>query len=308
MRIIFFGTPEIARIILEKLAGTDFKPIHVVTSPDEPVGRSAVLTPPPVKICAEKNGIPVLQPKALNDDFIETISRLQPDLFIVAAYGKIFPARLLEVAPGGGINVHFSLLPLWRGASPIQHSILHGDKQTGVTIMLMDEKLDHGPVLIKKAIPMPKDATAESLSKELAELSGELLLETIPLYAEGKIQPRDQDHEKATYCKLLRKEDGRIDWSFPAPAIERQMRAFTPWPGTYTFWDEKRIKIHGGQALVQRGKKKQPGTVIAHNRSFAIQTGKGFLIPSFVQMEGKARVDTETFLRGYPAVLGSILE
>jgi methionyl-tRNA formyltransferase len=211
LKIVFLGTPEFGAIILEKLIKANFKPVLVVTSPDKPVGRKQTLTPPLVKVVAQKYKIPILQPeKILN--LKPQISNLQPDLIVVAAYGQILPKEILDIPKYGSLNVHPSLLPKYRGSSPIQYAILNGDKETGVTIILLDEKIDHGDILaISNFESQISNLTSGELSKELANFGAELLVKTIPKWMKAEIKPRPQDNSKATYTKNFKKEDGKID-------------------------------------------------------------------------------------------------
>lgn len=235
IKIIFFGTPEFAKIVLEKIVRQDnLKIVTVVTAPDKPVGRKQILTPPPSKVLAQENNILVLQPVDLSDqNFIEQLKLLLPDLIVVAAYGKIIPKNILDIPKFGSLNVHPSLLPKYRGASPTQAALLNGETETGVTIMLMDEKVDHGPVIADCGLQITDFDTYETLSKKLAEVGAELLIRTIPNYTAGKIKPVEQDHNKATYYKMIKKSDGEIDWQKSATEIYNQWRAFYPWPGVF---------------------------------------------------------------------------
>ncbi len=230
-KIVFIGTPEFGAIILKELI-KEHEPVLVITNPDKPKGRNNIITPSLVKELAQKLNIPV------QHDF----KNIEADLIITAAFGKIIPKHIIDLPKYGCLNVHPSLLPKYRGASPIQTAILNGEEETGVSIMLMDEKMDHGPVLsqIKHKID---NKDYNTLSKELAEKGAQLLIETIPKYLKGEIKPKEQNHDKATFTKIIKKEDGKIDWSRTPQEIERQIRAFNPWPGTFTFLKDKRIKI-----------------------------------------------------------------
>lgn len=305
--IVFFGTPQFAVTILEQLIASPFAPSLVVTAPDKPVGRKQKLTPPPVKVLAEQHGIPVLQPDKLDEEFITTLKTTNYNLFIVAAYGKIIPQAILDIPEHGSINVHPSLLPKLRGASPIQGVILEGLTETGVTIMLMDEKMDHGPTLanIQHAITNPK-ITTEELSRELATVGADLLVETLPRYLAGAITPEEQNHTEATYTKLITKEDGHINWEKSAEDIERRIRAYTPWPSAYACWDDKQIKFLEAE-IVDGEEGNKPGEIYKLGNLFAISTGKGALVPTRVQLAGKSAVDNLTFLQGYPEILGITL-
>lgn len=253
--VVFFGTSDFAVPSLNALANDPrFKIISVITQPDRPVGRHAVMTPPPIKVAAEKLGISILQPEKLvelqrrgevssSSDQGEKTSPLQADIFVVASYGKILPQWLLDIPKHGCVNVHGSLLPRWRGASPIQAAIAAGDTETGVTIMKMDAGLDHGPIISTASEPIRPDDIGGSLHDRLAELGAKMLPDALMEYLDGVIVPTEQDHEKTTTCKMLTRDDGKIDWSKPAAEIERLVRAYNPWPGTWTELDGKRVKI-----------------------------------------------------------------
>jgi methionyl-tRNA formyltransferase len=241
MNIVFFGTSEFAAIILEKMIHGGVAPVLVVTTMDKPAGRKNVLTPPPAKVLALKNNIEIVQPQKVSD-INSQLQAMDPDLIVLASYGNIVPKTTLRIPTYGAINVHPSLLPKYRGASPMQSAILAGEQETGVSIMLMDEEMDHGPILAQQIVFMDKEAY-EQLHNKLAQIGADLLLETIPQWVNEEIKPKEQNHAEATFTERFTREDGRIDWKRPVEYIERQTRAFTPWPGAYTFWKEKRIKI-----------------------------------------------------------------
>jgi len=313
LKIIFMGTPKFGAIILEKLADSRYKPILVVTETDKPVGRKKVLTPPPVKVVAEKYEIPVLQPEKIRNSESE-IRNLKPDLIIVAAYGKILPEEILEIPKYGCLNVHPSLLPRWRGPSPVQFAILNGDTDSGVTIMKIAEKVDAGPVLIQRKLKLEGNETYDVLNDKLGKMGGDLLIEIIPEWITGKIDPQLQDESRTTYTRILKKEDGKIDWEKSAEEIERQIRAFNLWPGIFTFWEKSgkliRIKILKARVLNRANSKTYPigKTLVAGQNELCVQTGKGFLIIERLQLEGKKETDSEDLLRGYSDFIGTILK
>ncbi len=313
LKIIFIGTPKFGAIILESLIKANFRPILVVTETDKPVGRKKVLTPPPVKLLADKYNINVIQPAEIRNSKSE-IRNLKPDLIVVAAYGKILPEEILEIPKYGCLNVHPSLLPRWRGPSPIQSAILNGDTDSGVTIMKIAEKVDAGPVLIQRKLKLEGNETYDVLHDKLGEMGGDLLIEIIPEWITGKIDPQLQDESGATYTRILKKEDGKIDWGKSAEEIERQIRAFNLWPGSFTFWEKSgkliRIKILKARVLNRADSKTYPigKTLVAGQNELCIQTGKGFLIIERLQLEGKKEIDSEDLLRGYPDFIGTILE
>lgn len=280
-KIIFLGTPEFGAIILEGLVKNNYKPVLVITSPDKPVGRKQILTPSAVKIVAQKYNLPLAyQP--------EETKKIKPDLIVCAAYGQILSKEVLEIPKYGCLNVHPSLLPKYRGPSPIQTAILNNDKETGVTIFLMDEKIDHGKIVASSKYQIANNVYYQKLEKELAELAIKLLIETIPKWVNNEITPQPQDDSKATYTKTLKKGDGRIDWKKSAEEIERQIRAFSLWPGSFTFWQGKRIKILEAEAV------KTP-----LENKLAIKCGKGYLIIKKLQPEGKKPMSSDDFLRGH---------
>ena len=311
-KIIFFGTPEFGKIILEKLIDSGYKPVLIVTAPDKPAGRKQEPTPSAVKILAAKNKIPIAQPEKLSvSDIVGTgPDRAGLDLIIVAAYGKVLPSEILKIPKYGALNIHPSLLPRWRGPTPIQYAILNGDNETGVTIMLMDENIDHGPVVsnIKCQISNIKTTTQE-LSRKLAELGAELLINTLPKYISGEIKPQEQVHENAIYTKIISRNDGYIDWSKTAQDIECQIRAFTPWPGSFTIWKNKRLKITSGSVLyLSAGKPLLPGqTFLLDDGQLAVQTGMGLFIIEKIKLEGKEEITMKEFLNGYAQIIGATL-
>jgi len=280
-KIVFIGTPDFAATILEATVRYSLFVVYcVVTAPDKPVGRKQILTPPPVKISAQKYNIPVLQPEILANSKSQ-ITNYKPDLIIVAAYGQVLPKEILEIPKYGCLNVHPSLLPKYRGPSPIQTTILNGDKETGVTIILMDKKIDHGPIISNSKFKIQNSKfTYEELLKKLANLGAKLLIETIPKWINGEIKPKTQAESKATYTKILKKEDGKIDWKKSAEEIERQVRAFYPWPGSFTFIkkNNKVIRVKILEAEVSKSNQ---------------------LIIKKVQPEGKKPMGFEEFKRGY---------
>ncbi len=314
-KIIFMGTPEFGVIVLEELCKTSYKPVLVITAPDKPVGRKQILTPPPVKVIAEKYRISVLQPEKLLA-ISNRLLAIKPDLIILAAYGQILPKEILKIPKYGCLNLHPSLLPRFRGASPIQYTILAGDKETGVTIILMDKKVDHGKIIANTKYEIEnRKITYRELVKELANVGAELLIEIIPKWMRGEVEPRLQDKTKAMYAKILKKEDGKIDWKKSASEIERQIRAFETFPGSFCFWPRnnknQRLKILKADVLEQteHGPFGVSGkTFLASNDKIAVQTEKDFLIIEELQVEGRKKTTAEDFLRGHPDFVGVILK
>ena len=313
MKIVFFGTSEFGSIILEKLVQAGLSPVLVVTTPDNPAGRKQELTPPPIKVTAQKLGILVMQPEKLDQDTRYKIQNTNPDLFVVASYGKILPKEILDMPKFGALNVHPSLLPKYRGASPIQTAILNGEDETGVTIMLMDEKMDHGAILAQQELRISNDEfliskpTYPELHNKLAEIGAELLVKTIPDWIEGKIKPVPQNEGKATYTHILKKEDGRIDWNKEAVYIERQVRAMYPWPGTYTFLKSKILKILKADIIknIQGEPRKAFQTA---DGKLAVYAGKDAILLEEIQMEGGKPMSSKEFLLGHRDCIGTTLE
>lgn len=294
-RVVFMGSPEFALPSLRALAA-NYKVVGVVTQPDRPAGRGKQLTAPPVKLLAEDLGIPVIQPRRLKDaDAVQQLRDWAPDVIVVAAFGQILRQEVLDLPPKGCINVHASLLPRWRGASPIQAAILHGDKETGVTIMRMDAGLDTGPILSQRAIPMSENDTAATLSEKLSTLGAEILTETLPKYLSGELQPKPQPEDGVTIVSLIDKKDGKLDPAESADALERKVRAFNPWPGAFAEWKGGALKIH--TAHVTAGKKK-PGEHLVVDGSPAVATSDGLLVLDEVQPAGKKSMQGVEFLRG----------
>ncbi len=274
-KIAFFGTPDFAVIILSELKKKGIIPELIITAPDKPKGRGMKLTPPPVKVWAEENNIEYIQPEKLDPDFLYRLKTTNYRLFIVAAYGKILKKEILKIPRHGTLNVHPSLLPKFRGPSPIEGAILRGEKETGVTIMLLDEEMDHGGIIKNEKLKIKSDIKAPELEKELARMGGKLLAEIIPQWLEGKIKAHEQDHTQATYTKKITKEDGLIDPTGDGETNWRKFRAFYGWPGTYFFTKKKGKKIR----------------VIVKDASFE----KGEFIIHRVLPEGGHELDYEIF-------------
>ncbi len=311
--ILFFGTPEFALPALAGLINAGWRVVGVVTQPDEPKGRKRVLTSPPVKILAAKYNIPVFQPKNLE---LGTWSLNIPiaDIFVVAAYGKIIPKAILDLPRLGAINIHPSLLPRWRGPSPMQAAILHGDSETGITIMQMDEQMDHGPIVASSKFQVPNSKFSyPKLHDQLARLGAELLMGTLPRWIADEITPVPQDESQATYCKLLTKNSGRIDWGKPAEEIERMIRAFQPWPGTWTIWKtdagDRRIRIEEADVVDVAPPAGGGAGMVWQNATYPllIQTKRGSLAIKKLRMEGKSATDPASFLRGHPSLIGATI-
>jgi len=317
-KIIFFGSAEFSVPILEILLQN--KAVEVVIStPPRPVGRKQIVAPSPVSQVATQNQVPILEPEDLNDEkFLDQIKKMRPDLFLVAAYGKILPKALLEIPAAGAINIHGSLLPKYRGSSPLQAAILNGDKETGITFILMDEKVDHGPILVKKKMKIKKNCTYSELSKDMSFLATKTTLLVINDFLNKKIKPLPQNEEDASYVKTIKKEDGHIDFNSPAKKILQQINAFEKWPGSYAFWkkDEKDflVKIMKGKVVSDKAqnqtveaKQNSTGTIIKYKSSMAIKTTEGLLVIEKLQLEGQNSMDASSFLNGHTDFIGSQL-
>lgn len=295
IRVVFMGSPDFALPTLRALY-ENFEVLGVVTQPDRPAGRGRKLRPPDVKVLAQSFGVPIIQPASLKaPEAIERLEKWSPDVIVVAAYGQILRKNVLNRPPHGCVNVHASLLPRWRGAAPVQAAVLH-DEVTGVTIMKMDQGLDTGPLLRQKSIPIPEDMTAGVLFDILAQMGADLLVETLPKYISGGIQPRPQNDEKATYAPRLEKEDGELDFNQPAEFLARMVRAYSPWPGTYQFFDDTRIKMF--KAHVVESQQCMPGKRYLVDDQPAWGTISGLLVLDEVQVAGKSRVSGRAFLHG----------
>jgi methionyl-tRNA formyltransferase len=311
-KLIFMGTPDFAVPVLEALIG-QYEIVGVVTQPDRRAKRGRKVEASPVKVVALAHNLPVLQPPSLRQpDAVAELRALAPDVIVVAAYGQILPAEVLAIPPRGCLNVHASLLPRCRGAAPVSAAILAGDEETGVTIMLMDEGMDTGPILSQATCPISPQDTRESLRARLAQLGADLMMDTLPrwLAAEdmaNEIEPQPQDHDQATYCGIIAKEDGLIDWSQPAIEICRSCRAYCSWPGIYTHWQGKLLKVLRAEALPQWAGEGEPGQVMALDEGLAVATGEGALLLGEVQLAGKKALSAEAFARGQRDFVGSLL-
>ena len=313
MRIVFMGTPEFSVPALEQLIQSEHQVVAIYTQPDSPLGRGRASAPSPVKRAALKYGLEVHQPVRLRDPGeVERLVALKPNMIVVSAFGQLLPQSFLNIPPLGCLNIHPSLLPKYRGASPIAAAILAGDDKTGATIILMDAGLDTGPIVSQIMVDIEPQDTAESLSKKLARASARLLAETIPLWAEQLLTPHPQDERSASYTKPLTKENGIIDWHLGATEIWRRVRAFYPWPGCYSWWKGKLLKLLEAIPLSNKKEDLIPGLVIAlpsdHPAVVGVETGEGILGLLRVQLEGKKALPAAEFLRGQSDFVGSILD
>jgi len=303
------GTPEFAVPALDALIQSEYEIVGVFAQPDEPAGRGRSVVSPPVKKLAMQHRLTVHQPPSLRGSCeLDRLSSLRPDVVVIAAYGKILPESFLQVPPRGCLNIHASLLPRHRGPSPIAAAILAGDEVTGVTIMIVTKVMDTGPILTQRRIPILSHDTTGSLFQKLSGLGAELLMETLPQWLEGRLVPRPQDNDKATYCKMIAKEDGLIDWRCPAVELWRKVRAFQPWPGGYTTWQGRTVKIIEAVPLSGEG---APGKVVTISHELdapvGVHTGQGVLGLVQVQLEGKRVMSAAEFIRGQREFIGTQL-
>ena len=305
------GTPEFSVSNLEALINSNFQVVAVYTQPDRRAGRGQQIMSSPVKQLALSHGLDVVQIEKFKvAGTMEKLADLDPDLIVVAAFGLLLPREVLNLPKFGCVNVHPSLLPRHRGASPITAAILQGDEKTGVTIMLMDSGMDSGPILNQKEVPVSDEDTTGSLGLKLAQVGAQLLTETLPLWVKGRIEPRPQDDSKASYSKMIKKEDGEMDWRLSTKDLWRRVRAFDPWPGCYTRWQGKRLKLVKVSPLYDE-KSHEPGKVIELPPSVparvGVQTGDGVLGLVQLQLEGKRELSAEEFVRGQRDFIGSRL-
>lgn len=322
--ILFAGTPEIAVIALDALArrigdgNGRYSLAGVLTNPDAPAGRGRRISAPPVKEWARDRGLPVLQPERLDAAARAAVRGLAPELLVVVAYGRIFGPRFLSLFRRGGINMHPSLLPRHRGPSPIQAALLAGDTITGVTVQYLAREMDSGDIIAQREVPIPEDADAGAMHDRLAREGAELLVESIEAIARGEVEARTQDHRAATYCTKIDKTDGWIDWNGPAIGIERQVRAYTPWPGARTRWGDMVLQITAAAATGDPtdprektdGESPPPGTVVGVDTASGIlvQTTDGMLAVRRLKPQSRREMDHRSFFNGNPSIIGSVLE
>ena len=309
MKVVFMGTPDFAVGTLEEIVKAGHEVAAVVTQPDKPKGRGKTLMPTPVKEAALKYAIPVYQPlKVRAEEFVKVLEEIAPDIIVVAAFGQIISKEILELPKYGCINVHASLLPKYRGAAPIQWAVIDGEKESGVTIMQMDEGLDTGDMLAKAIVPLDEKETGGSLFDKLSEAGGRLCVETLAKLEKGEITPEKQGESPTAYASMLDKKMGNIDWNKSAVVIERLVRGLNPWPSAYTHLDGKTLKIWACDVLPQSASKGESGEILEVTKdAIHVQTGDGILVLREIQLAGKARMDAGAFLRGYKVVPGTVL-
>ena len=313
------GTPEFAENIFRKFYNTlkeQFEIIAVVTAPDKPVGRKQILAPSKVKKWAIENNLTVLQPEKIrNPEWVEKIKALNPELIILTAFGQIIPEEILNIPKYKSLNIHPSLLPKYRGASPIQSVILNGESETGVCLMIMDKEMDHGDIVANSKFKIQNSKiTYPELSEQLSDLGAKLLIKALPDWVNGKIKAQEQDHNQATICKIIKKDDGKIQWGKSAEEIERMVRALNPWPGTYAEFQNPKskiqtnLKILNAETLDTKTEKKIGEIFLTEENQLTVQTGNGILILKQIQLEGKKPVSVKEFLNGHKEIIGTILQ
>jgi len=306
-RIVYMGTAEFAVPPMEALI-REHEVIGVVTRPDAPAGRGRRRLAPPVKEAALSHGLPLYQPRTLRDpEAIARIERWDPEVIVVAAIGFLLPPAILGLPPRGCLNIHPSLLPKYRGAAPVVAAILAGEEETGVTVMLMDEGMDTGPILAQRKAPIGSEDTRASLEGRLAQAGAALILETLPAWLAGELHPRPQSEEGACLAPPLRKALGRIDWNLSAMEIWRRVRAYHPWPGAYSTWQGKQLKVIRAEAWEGWSGDVPPGQVVSTSRGVGVATGAGILLLREVQLAGRRAMPIDAFLRGQRSFLGSRL-
>ncbi|MFW6115025.1 MAG: methionyl-tRNA formyltransferase [Thermodesulfobacteriota bacterium] len=307
-RIIFMGTPQFAVPTLERMIREGYELVGVVTQPDRPKGRGRKLASPPVKRVAQEHNLTVFQPERLDNRFLQAIHPLQLDLLVVVAFGQIIPEAVLNAALWGGINIHASLLPRYRGSAPIQWAIINNEAATGITTMFMDEGLDTGPILLQEEVDIKEGETAGELHDRLAALAPDLLIRTLKGLAEGTVSPVVQDDSLATYTSRLTKEQGIIDWSLPGSRICGLIKGLDPWPGASTYYQGRALKLFGCLVGANSRKHETPGRVKGvTGKGLEIETGAGTVIVREFQLPGKTRMPAGDFIRGIRISQGSIL-
>lgn len=307
-RIVFMGTPEFAVPALIALCRSNHRVLQVVTRPDRPKGRGKTVIFPPVKAAALDLGIPVFQPQSVRTpDFCDAMTRIDPDLLVVVAYGHVLPQRILSIPKLEAVNIHASLLPRYRGPAPIQWAVINREKETGVTLMLMDKGLDTGDMLSSASIPILPGDTSGSLHDRLALLGADLLIQTLNFYDVHRKNAAPQAQKQATYAPILKKEDGHLDWRLPAVELEARIRGLSPWPGAFCFYNGKRIKVYRA-CLKTVVTPAPPGTVIqGFSNELTVATGKDALVIQELQGDSGKRLEAQDFLRGHPILPGSVL-
>ncbi|MFT4106533.1 MAG: methionyl-tRNA formyltransferase [Lacrimispora sp.] len=309
MRIVFMGTPDFSVPALTSLVEAGHEVLAVITQPDKPKGRGKEIQMTPVKEKALEYGIPVYQPvKAREPEFVSLLADMKPDVIVVVAFGQILPKSILDIPEFGCVNIHASLLPKYRGASPIQYAVINGEKESGITTMMMAEGIDTGDMLDQEVIDLDKNETGGSLHEKLSEVGGKLIVKTLEKLKEGTAVRTPQDDSKATHVGMIKKSMGDIDWSMDAVSIERLIRGLNPWPSAYTSWDGKVMKLWEATVLEKEYEGVCGQVVEVGWDCLIIKTGKGSLSLKELQLQGKKRLDAGAFLRGYPVSVGTVLK
>jgi methionyl-tRNA formyltransferase len=307
--IVFMGTPDFAVPPLSVLHAADADVVLIVTQPDRPKGRGRILTPPPVKEAALQWGYAVSQPvKVREPDFIARLGELKPDFLVVVAFGQILPAQVLQIPKYGAINIHASLLPKYRGPAPIQWALIRGEHQTGITTMLMDSGVDTGDILLQRSICIQSHETAGQLHDRLARMGAELLVETLSGLIQGSVMPRAQKHDESTYAPMLKKKDGHLHWHQPAGRLDSFVRAMTPWPGAFCYWEGRLLKILRAHSIEEFNPSAVPGTVVASfPGELRIAANPGVLVIDELQGASGKRMPVSEFLKGHHMAPGTVL-
>lgn len=309
LKIVFLGTPEFAVPTLKALVDENLKPFLVITQPDKPSGRKKELTPPPVKVFAQKSGLEIKQPKN-KKELAEIFSDIEVDVCLLVAFGMIIPQEVLDKPKHGFINIHPSLLPKYRGPSPVQAAILNGEKKTGVTIMKLTAEMDAGPIITQQEVDILESENAQTLRTKMAQIGARAVVDILPNYLADKVKLTEQDDNEATYCKIIKREDGKIDWSKKALEIINQFRAFTPWPGIFTYLGDKRLKITDLSLLGGNFDRNLPSgqVFLGPNKELCVMAGDQPLVIDKVQLEGKKESLGKEFLNGRKDLVGTILK
>lgn len=309
MRIVFMGTPDFSVPVLDALIEAGHEIAGVVTQPDKPKGRGKAVAMTPVKEKALEHGLSVYQPlKVRTPEFVQVLRELKPDVMVVVAFGQILTKEVLDIPPLGCVNVHASLLPKYRGAAPIQWAVIDGEKETGVTTMMMDEGIDTGDMLEKEIVPIEDEETGDSLHDKLMAAGARLIVPTLKKIQDGTIERTPQTDEETCYARMLKKDMGDVDWSLDAHAIERLVRGLNSWPGTYTKWNGKTVKIWKAKAVDREYEGALGEAVYVDKETILVKTGKGCLSLLELQPEGKKRMAADAFLRGYPVDLHTVFQ
>ena len=307
MRVVFMGTPGFAVPTLRALVRAGHEVVSVISQPDRPAGRGRRLTPPPVKAEAVELGLDVFQPGRIKEpEAVKHLEATKADVFVVVGYGQMIPQAIIDLPRLGCVNVHASLLPKYRGAAPVNWAIVHGEAKTGVTTMRIERRLDAGDIFLASGTEIGREETAVELSQRLAAMGAELLIETIAGLEKGTITPRKQNEARVTYAPILKREDGRIDWSLEAVQVYNRIRGFVPWPGSYTWFRGKRLHVH--RATPRTAGSLEPGVISAALGQFQVGCGGGsMLVVEEVQLEGRKRTTASAFLRGHWPQVGETL-